>query len=265
MTRSTILLTNDDGIWAEGLQAMRRELEHDGGYDLYVVAPERERSATGHAITLHKPIYAQQVRADDSEAAMWSVSGTPADATKLGALNLLPRTPDFVLSGINHGANLGMDVLYSGTVSAAIEGAILGIPSIAFSLAKPDEGHYGTGARFARLLVRLLASRPLPQGTLLNVNIPPLAPADVNGVRLTRIGWRRYEDFFHTGKDPRGRTYYWLAGELYSASDAQEGTDTWAISQGYVSISPLRLDLTDAESLRAVADLREPLEEAMRE
>lgn len=238
-----ILLTNDDGVHADGLQSIRRELEKDPEVELYVVAPESERSAASHAITLHKPLYVNQISVDGSQVPMWSTNGTPADCTKAGVLALVGKTPHLVISGINRGSNLGTDVLYSGTVSAAFEGAILGVPSIAVSLAGIEDLDYSFAARFTARLARMVLARGLPPETLLNVNIPALNEEHIAGVRITRLGVARYRDVFHKRTDPRGRTYYWLAGELDDNGN-EPGTDLHAIRNNEISITPLRLNLT---------------------
>lgn len=243
-----VLLVNDDGVYAEGLHALRRELER-AGVDVFVAAPERERSAMGHAITLHKPLHVNEARLADLRRPAWSISGTPADCTKLGVLSLMPERPDLVVAGINHGANVGMDVLYSGTVSAAIEAVILGVPSFAVSQAGFDTVDFGPAARFA---ARLILNRPAVEASappfLLNVNLPADAGVPYSGVALTRLGVRQYSDAIHPRQDPRGRSYYWLAGQPRDGA-REPGTDVWALAQGMVSITPLHLELTD-ESLR---------------
>ncbi len=244
-----ILLTNDDGVYAEGLQTLRRHLEGEEELEVFVVAPERERSASSHAITLHKPVYVHEVKLEDCACRTWSVSGTPADCTKLGVLALLDRRPDLVISGINRGPNLGMDVFYSGTVSAAIEGAILGIPSLAVSLASFEDAEYSSAARFTVGLVRQIRRRGLPEGALLNINIPDLDPERMAGVAMTRLGLRYYTDVFHPRQDPRGRTYYWLAGEVKQSGEGPE-TDIGALEQNLISITPLQLRMTDMQLLR---------------
>jgi 5'-nucleotidase len=246
-----ILLTNDDGLQAEGLQALRRELDRRQRFDVYVAAPERERSAVGHAITVHKPLRVTEVVLPGATRPAWSVSGTPADSTKLAVLALMPERPDIVVSGINRGANVGGDVLYSGTVSAAIEAVMLGIPAIAVSLAGFEGLDFGPAARFTAELIGRLPEAPLPERPyLLNVNVPALPAERIAGVASTRLGARYYEDAFERRTDPRGRAYYWLAGEVRDPGPAEPGTDIWALAQGLISITPLQIALTD-EPLRA--------------
>ena len=223
-----------------------------------VFCPDRERSATGHGLTLHKPIRAEPVTGifhDDIDA--WACSGTPADCVKLALGAVLEVPPDFVLSGINHGANLGSDVLYSGTVSAAMEGVIEGISAIALSLASFSCQDFQPAANVALRLVKQLHHMPLPQAMLFNVNVPPLAEAQIKGVILARQGIRRYVDLFEKRVDPRGKTYYWLAGEVLSEVDQDLGmlppwptdltslpTDVQVINQRGISVTPLQYDLT---------------------
>ncbi len=237
--RAQILITNDDGIFAEGLTALRDALREVG--DVTVVAPERPRSATGHAITLHKPLRADIVRLPWGGEG-YATNGTPSDCVVLGALVLMPRC-DLVVSGINLGPNLGEDLTYSGTVSAAMEGTICGFPAIAVSLADYEHPDYGPAARFTAKLARQVLSQGLPPDILLNVNVPNLPEAELTGVAITRQGKRRYEGRVEQRLDPRGRPYYWLGGEIIE-DIAGEGSDGDALKQGKISVTPLHLDLT---------------------
>jgi 5'-nucleotidase len=248
-----LLLTNDDGVYAEGLHAVRRALEAGGRHELFIAAPERERSASSHAITLHKPIHVNAVHMDDLRSPAYAVSGTPADSTKIGILALMKERPDLVISGINRGANVGMDVLYSGTVSAAIEGVILGVPSIAVSVAGFEDLDYSVAARFVASLVDRLGQAPLDgrRPFLLNVNVPAVEADKVAGVAVTRLGIRYYTDVFHPRQDPRGRTYYWLAGEVRDDT-ATPDTDVWALAHNLISVTPLQLNLTDEALVEAL-------------
>ncbi|SMB97887.1 5'-nucleotidase /3'-nucleotidase /exopolyphosphatase [Thermanaeromonas toyohensis ToBE] len=235
------LLTNDDGIAAEGLRVLGRKLASRG--QVFIVAPERERSAIGHGITMHKPLRVTEVElAPDLKG--FAVNGTPADCVKLALEALLPQPPDVVVSGINRGENLGTDVLYSGTVSGAIEGCINGIPSLAVSLAGEKESDYSFAAAFTASLCQYIAQRGLPPGTFLNVNIPNLPPEDISGIALTRLGQRRYINTIERRIDPRGKAYFWLAGEVKDL-DADPDTDIGALLRKFISITPLHLDLTD--------------------
>jgi len=236
----TLLVTNDDGILAPGIRALAESLTQVGR--VVVVAPERERSGTSHAITTHKPLRIERVDLGPGLEA-YRANGTPSDCVKLGIEAILRRHPDFVLSGINSGPNLGTDVLYSGTVSGALEGLIMGVPSIALSLVRGERHDYQPAARFAARLVEKLARETLPKETLLNVNIPDLKEEDIRGIRVTRLGQRRYRDIFHERVDPRGKPYYWLVGQVVDLDQDPE-TDTAAVDAGYISITPVQVDLT---------------------
>lgn len=237
-----ILVSNDDGIAAPGIQALAATLALE--HQVYVIAPDRERSATGHALTLHKPLRVDRVVLPFGVEGAWAVNGTPSDCVKIGCGAILEQPPELIVSGINRGPNLGTDVIYSGTVSAAIEGTILGVPSIAVSLASFSDLGYDKAAQFALLLVRHLASRPLPAKTLLNVNVPAIEAQDIAGVRVTRLGDRRYNDTFEPRVDPRGKNYYWLSGEVLEGDGAPD-TDVTAIRDNCISVTPIHYDLTD--------------------
>lgn len=239
-----VLLTNDDGVHADGLLALREAFCQTGEWDVYVAAPDRERSASGHAITMHQPLRVDDLRTDGSPCkCIWAISGTPADCTKLAVAALLPSPPDVVVSGINRGPNLGTDVFYSGTVSAAVEAAMLGIPAIAVSLSAFENLDYSYAADFSVGLAELVAANRLPDDCLLNVNIPALEPDDITGVALTRLGNSRFRDFFEKRVDPRGKAYYWLTGELQTV-DSHPDTDMGAIKSNLISVTPIHLDLT---------------------
>jgi 5'-nucleotidase len=240
---SLILLTNDDGIYAPGINAIRAELERIGGHEIWAVAPDRERSASGHAITMYRPLFPLKAEIPGAQSPCYSVTGTPADSAKLAIEAILPRRPDLVISGINRGANLGTDIFYSGTVAAALEGPILGIPAIASSLDSWTSSDYIVAAHFTAQLALRVLSEGLPEGTLLNVNIPAVPREQVQGVRITRMGRRLYRDQWDKRIDPRGRTYYWLAGEVMELHNDPD-TDVVAVEQGYVSVTPIQLDLT---------------------
>lgn len=235
------LCTNDDGILAHGLESLVRAAQQIG--DVTVVAPDREQSATSHSLTLHHPLRAIQ-RGDNR----YQVDGTPTDCVMLAIEMLMPDKPDFVLSGINHGQNMGEDVLYSGTVAAAMEGLALGIRSIAVSYAggdlRADISKLGQQVDVLVPLLRHLTSLPkFPADTLLNVNLPPVPASDVKGVKLTRLGRRVYSNSIRPMKDPWGRPIYWIGGgEITWAGD--DRSDFQAIRDGYVSVTPLHLDLT---------------------
>jgi 5'-nucleotidase len=230
----SILVTNDDGIAAPGLHVLARGLAALG--EVTIIAPDREQSASSHALTLHRPL-----RVNRQGERLYSVDGTPTDCVNLGILNLLAERPRLVVSGINRGMNLGDDITYSGTVAAAFEGTLLGIPSFAISQ-EVEEGEeaFDRAAGVAALLARRILDRPLPAGTLLNVNVPR---AELKGTRLTRQGRRTYHQGVVERTDPSGRQYYWLGG-IPPRWDDDPDSDFAAIREGYVSLTPLHLDLT---------------------
>ncbi|AFZ33995.1 5'-nucleotidase [Stanieria cyanosphaera PCC 7437] len=249
-----ILISNDDGIFALGVRTLANTLAA-AGHKITVVCPDRERSATGHGLTLHQPIRAEPVNSIFHENVIaWSCSGTPADCVKFALSAVLDSRPDFVLSGINHGPNLGTDVLYSGTVSAAMEGTLEGIPSLAFSLVSFTSHQFQPAANFALKLLQRLAIDRLPQATLLSINIPAVAETELAGVMVTRQGLRRYIEKFEKRLDPRGKNYYWLVGEIIEDIEQPEDsslpphimTDVQAIRDRYITITPLRYNLTDS-------------------
>ncbi|MFB2971474.1 5'/3'-nucleotidase SurE [Aerosakkonema sp. BLCC-F183] len=252
-----LLISNDDGIFALGIRTLANALA-EAGHDVSVVCPDRERSATGHGLTLHDPIRAEVVQSTfHPSIKAWACSGTPSDCVKLGLWALLDSPPDYVISGINQGSNLGTDILYSGTVSAAMEGVIEGIPGIAISLTSFACRDFAPAAKFACLLLAQLAQQPLPQLMLLNVNVPPVKWDAIAGVVITRQGVRRYVDVFEKRVDPRGKTYYWLTGELQEELEPKTQphlpfdipTDVKAIRDNYITITPLQYDLTSATGL----------------
>jgi 5'-nucleotidase len=238
------LLTNDDGIRATGLGALERAVTGLG--DIAVVAPDRERSASGHSLTLEHPLRAATLGPE-----RWAVTGTPTDAVLLAVETLLPERPDWVLSGINHGPNMGEDVTYSGTVAAAIEACIFGIPAVAVSLAGRGELLFDEAVPVLRRVLETLLRFKLETLQFLNVNLPNLPAAQVRGVRITRLGSRRYRDSVAPRQDPRGRAYYWIGGTGPEWLP-DERSDAQAVQDGYVSVTPLRADMTD---YRALVDL----------
>ena len=253
----TVLITNDDGISAPGMHALARAIA--AVVPVAVVAPEHERSATGHAITLHKPLRAVRATIPGLDAPAWATNGTPADCVVLGVLDLLPQRPEVVVSGINIGPNMGGDLTYSGTVSGAMEGAIMGIPSISVSVAAEGDARFDVAAEVAVRLVEIVRRHGLPPDTLLNVNVPNLPRSQVRGVAATRQGLQRYINRLDKRRDPRGRTYYWLGGEREPAPDV-EGTDSWAVQQGMVSVTPIQMNMTAQDVLenlgRLLRDIR---------
>jgi len=237
-----ILISNDDGIYANGIGALRKALEEVAD-EVYVVAPDRERSACGHGITVTRPIRAKIHHFKSGKAKGWVVDGTPADCVKLGLEALLENPPDLVVSGINLGPNLRTDVLYSGTVSAAFEGIINHVPALAVSLAAWDNVDYTAAANFMKEFVPLVIANPLDLGILLNINVPP--DYDGRGVKITRLARRRYINVFDKRVDPRGQIYFWMAGEPHNLDEDDPETDAAAVKSGYISVTPLGLDLTD--------------------
>jgi 5'-nucleotidase len=238
-----ILVTNDDGIHAAGLAALADALDELG--EVWTVAPDREQSAVGHALTLHRPL-----RVERLGERKFAVNGTPSDCVNLGVLGLLPEPPVLVVSGINHGSNLGDDVTYSGTVSAAMEGTLLGVPSMAVSQAELDAEGFGSAAAVARLVAVRVLVEGLPAKTLLNVNVPR---GSVRGIRMTRLGHRVYREKVVREVDPRGRPYYWIgAGPPEWQED--DASDIAAVHNGLASVTPLHLDLTHYGALGRMAD-----------
>ncbi len=244
-----ILVSNDDGIDAPGIFALVQELKPLG--KVTVVAPDKQQSAVGHAITMNYPLRAVPFR-KNNEFFGYAVEGTPADAVKLGVRFLLKdEPPDLVISGINHGSNTAINILYSGTVSAATEGTVLGIPSMAVSLTTYDEADFSYAARLAARLALMVHEKGLARGTLLNVNVPPLPADKIAGVRITRQGSSTWDDTFDVRRDPANREYFWLTGKMH-VTDTDPRTDQVAVQQHYVSITPIRYDLTDRATLEAM-------------
>ena len=239
-----ILLSNDDGYLAEGLTALANAL---GEYaKISVVAPDRNRSAASNSLTLEMPL-----RAYSAHNGFIKVDGTPTDCVHLAITGLLDDEPDMVFAGINHGSNLGDDVLYSGTVAAATEGRFLGLPAIAISLVGSNPSYFDTAAQVAVVLLKQLIKKPLPKDTILNVNVPDVALVDIKGYQATRLGQRHKSEPVIKSEDPRGRSIYWV-GPPGAEQDAGPGTDFYAINAGYVSITPLQIDLTRYDSLAAL-------------
>jgi 5'-nucleotidase len=243
--RLHVLISNDDGINASGIFALVQEIKKIA--DVTVIAPDKQQSAVGHAITMNYPLRALPFH-KNGEFFGYAVEGTPADAIKLGVRSLLKSRPDMVISGINHGSNTAINIIYSGTVSAATEGTILGIPSIAISLTTYGEPDFSYAARFAAKLALLVAERGLPEGTLLNVNVPPLDEKEIAGVMLTRQGKSTWDDTFDVRRDPANREYFWLTGKL-NVVDEEPDIDQIAIQNKFVSVTPIHYDLTDGRML----------------
>jgi len=243
-----ILLCNDDGIHAAGLQSLASAL--DGLGDLVVVAPESEQSAVGHAITVRDPVRAHEAEfsVPSGPIPAWAVSGTPADCIKLACHQVLDSYPTLVVSGINHGANTAVNAIYSGTVSAATEASMLGVDAVAISLCDWAASNFEGAGLWARSIVTSVLQSGLPQGTLLNVNVPACPADEIEGLAVTRQARSRWEEGFEQRKDPAGRPYYWLSGTFVDLDDGNR-TDTEAVEQGYVSVTPLQHDRTDYDAL----------------
>ncbi len=232
-----ILVTNDDGITASALYALREQLSDLGR--VFIVAPDRDQSATSHSLTLYRPMRIEQPERD-----VYAIDGTPTDCVLMSNNGLLPEPPDLVVSGVNRGPNMGDDVFYSGTVAAAIEGALQGLPALAVSLVASGLADFTYSAELTRRLVGAVLERGLPPKTVLNVNVPNRPRAEVEGVKITRLGTRVYQDTLIERLDPRGRKYYWIGGDAPIWEPAPE-SDFLAVDQGYVSVTPLQLDLTN--------------------
>lgn len=243
--RPLILITNDDGVQAQGIVVLARALKRVGR--VVLVAPDQERSAASHSITLHRPL-----RIHNLEPDVYAVDGTPTDCVMIGVHKILRRRPDLLVSGINHGANLGDDVHYSGTVSAAFEGGILGIPSIAVSLVAEGKGNFAAAAAFTARLSRAVIREGLPPGIVLNVNVPDLPAKRIRGFAFVKQGKRNYGNIIAERVDPRRKKYYWIAGDDTGFEDI-ERSDCNTVREGLISITPLRVDLTDPAVLAQLA------------
>jgi len=243
-----ILVTNDDGVSSEGLRTLADTLGQMG--HVRVVAPDRERSAAAHSLTLHRPL-----RVEEISPYVWAVDGTPVDCVNLGVYGVLKERPALVVSGINKGPNLGEDVVYSGTVSAAFEATFLGIPSFAISLASRDNFHFAAAADVALKISRHVVEHGMPKGTFLNVNVPNVDAKTLPSYKITRQGQRVFKDAVVEKVDPRGKKYYWIGGEDLGFEEI-EGTDFYAVTHGFVSITPLCVDLTNHQAKEVIAGWR---------
>jgi 5'-nucleotidase len=247
-----ILITNDDGYLAPGIQVLAEELSQVA--DISVVAPDRNRSGASNSLTLMRPL-----RAHKSSDGFYRIDGTPTDCVHLALSGLLDSPPDMVVSGINSGPNLGDDVLYSGTVAAAMEGRYLGLPAIAVSLAGKPANHYKTAAKITSRMVRKLVEKPLPDDSLLNINVPDLTPAQIAGVQATRLGFRHKAEAMIEQLDPYGRPIYWV-GPPGEAEDAGPGTDFYAVEHAMVSVTPMQIDLTRHKGIQPLQGWLDALE-----
>jgi 5'-nucleotidase len=241
-----ILLSNDDGYQAKGLRLLA-----DGLSDLAeitIVAPDRNRSGASNSLTLDSPL-----RVEQAESNVYFVNGTPTDCVHIAITGLLDEEPDMVISGINHGANLGDDVLYSGTVAAAMEGRFLGLPALAVSLVLSDERNFASAVSMVRQCISQIQQNPLPSDTILNINVPDLPESDIAGYRSTRLGFRHKSEPVIQARDPKNRPIYWV-GPAGEGQDVGEGTDFHAVANGWVSVSPIKVDLTDHNAIESVDD-----------
>jgi 5'-nucleotidase len=243
-----LLLTNDDGIYAEGLWALHEHLSRT--HTVTVVAPDRERSAVGHGITLQQPLRAETVTVNGCGVGI-AVTGTPADCVKLAIIELMETRPDMVVSGINPGANIGININYSGTVSAAKEAALYGIPAVAASIHGRSGRHYGEASRFIGRLISRVLSRKLPCGTFLNVNFPDLPLVEIAGVRVSRQALSILSENFEKRKDPRDQHYFWQGCDSQTVFEHPE-TDGAVLSKNYISITPIKCDMTDYDMMETL-------------
>lgn len=250
-----ILISNDDGYHAPGIQCLANHLA-ELGHEVFIGAPDRERSTTGHCLTLHKPLRAEDASDVYSPQVTqaWKINGTPCDSAKL-AMNILMdiSTIDVLVSGINRGPNLGTDVIYSGTVSAAMEGAIRNVPAIAVSLDSFDDVHYETAAHFIGQMIAQIEFSNFPRHTLMNVNVPAIPMSEVKGVKVTHLGLHRFRDIFESRMDLRQKPYYWQTGVVENHEQAPE-TDVQAVREGYISVTPLHYDMTKYDFLDTLRD-----------
>jgi 5'-nucleotidase len=242
-----ILVTNDDGVYSPGIQMLAKRLRELD--EVFIVAPDRERSAAGHSMTLHRPLLIEEIK-----ETVFSVNGTPTDCVNIAVKGMLKQEPKLVVSGINKGPNLGDDVTYSGTVAGAIEATLLGIPAFAVSLVAREDFRFADAAEVAFRTAARIMSEGLSAGTLLNINIPNLPFSEIQGARITRLGKRIYKQMTVERVDPRGKKYYWIGGGEPDW-EREEGTDFDAIDRNMVSITPLHLDLTDYSSFEKLRPL----------
>ena len=237
-----ILVINDDGITAPGIRALIEVMNTIG--DVVVVAPDSPQSGMGHAITINSTLFVEKITIDKGPQEEYSCSGTPADCVKLAVKQILKRRPDICVSGINHGSNSSINVIYSGTMSAALEAGIEGIPAIGFSLLDYNwNANFEAAKHFAKIIVENALQYGLPKGVVLNVNIPNLEKKDIKGIKVCRQAKANWEEEFDKRKNPQGRDYYWLTGKFVNL-DKGEDTDEWALAEGYVSVVPVQFDLT---------------------
>jgi 5'-nucleotidase len=242
MKKPLILVTNDDGISAPGIRALVDVMSEIG--DVVVVAPDKPQSAMGHAITINSTLYLNKVSLENAEVTEYNCSGTPVDCVKLAVNEILKRKPDLCVSGINHGSNSSINVIYSGTMSAAVEAGIEGIPAIGFSLLDYDwNANFNPVKSYVKKIALQTIEKGLPEGTVLNVNFPKLPEKDIKGIKICRQAKALWMEKFDKRKTPQGKDYYWLTGEFVN-EDKGEDTDEWALEQGYISVVPVQFDMT---------------------
>ena len=239
-----ILISNDDGIDSPGISALANEMKKLG--EVIVIAPRTEQSAVGHSITMKMPLRITEYY-KNGDFFGYAIDGTPADCIKIGIRNIMKEPPDIVLSGINNGSNTAINIIYSGTVSAAREAAIMDVPSIAVSLTSHEPKHFDYAAKISLELTKLIVKHKLKTGTLLNVNVPDVPENEIAGIKLTQQGKSKWDDIYEERKDPYGKKYYWLTGNLIQADSTLE-TDQHAVRSNYVSVTPIHFDLTDYET-----------------
>ncbi len=250
-----ILVTNDDGIYAPGIKLLAEVAARYG--NIVVIAPDKPQSGMGHAITINSTLRVQKTNYHPAELE-YSCSGTPVDCVKMAVNHFLKRKPDLVLSGINHGSNSSINVIYSGTMSAAIEGSLEGTPSIGFSLCDYSmEADFTQAERFVARIIERSINEPMPKGTCLNVNIPKLKADEIKGVKVVRQAKANWVERFEERKDPYGREYYWLSGEFINFEPTSTDTDEWALANGYISVVPTHADLTAHSSITPLKHLEE--------
>ncbi|WP_312922744.1 5'/3'-nucleotidase SurE [Empedobacter brevis] len=241
MERPLILVTNDDGVTAPGIRALIEIAKEFG--EVYVVAPDSPQSGMGHAVTINSTLFCDEIEVDE-EVKEYACSGTPVDCVKLAVSQILPRKPDLCISGINHGSNSSVNVIYSGTMSAAVEAGIEGIPAIGFSLCDfTYNADFKAGEKFIKTIISQVLEHDLPKGVVLNVNIPKLKEHEIKGIKVCRQADAKWEEKFDKREDPRGRIYYWMSGEFKNL-DKGDDTDEKALEEGYISVVPVRYDLT---------------------
>ncbi len=242
MEKPLILVTNDDGISAPGIRTLIAVMSEIG--DVIVVAPDKPQSAMGHAITINSTLYLNKITAENSKITEYNCSGTPVDCVKLAVNEILNRKPDLCVSGINHGSNSSINVIYSGTMSAAVEAGIEGIPAIGFSLLDYDwNANFNPVKTYVKKIALEVLKKGMPEGVILNVNMPKLSEVDIKGIKICRQAKATWVERFDKRKTPQGKDYYWLTGEFVN-QDKGEDTDEWALANGYISIVPVQFDMT---------------------